>query len=55
MCGVAGDRGLDALLVLAVAELHQRLLVEAQPRDAAFLGGAHQRGIVDGPSARRCA
>jgi len=26
---------LDALLVLAVAELHQGLIVQAQPRDAA--------------------
>ena len=39
----AGDGGLDALLVLAVPELHQRLVVETQPRDAARLGGAHQR------------
>jgi hypothetical protein len=52
--GAAGHRGLDALLVLAVAELHQRLLVQAQPRDAALLGRLHQRQ-VDGPSARRCA
>src|SRR3546814_13419888 len=48
LCGdvrrAAGDRGLDALLVLAMAELHQRLLVQAQPRDVALLGGAHQRG-----------
>ena len=29
----AGDRRLDALLVLAVAELDQRLVVEPQPRD----------------------
>ena len=36
-------RGLDALLVLAMAELHQRLVVEAQKRNAALLGGAHQR------------
>ncbi len=40
----SGDRRLDALLVLAVTELHQRLIVQAQPRDAAVLGGAHQRG-----------
>ena len=37
------DRGLNALLVLAVAELHERLLVHAQPRNAALLGGAHER------------
>jgi hypothetical protein len=41
--GLAGDRGLDALLVLAVAELDQRVVVEAHPRDVAGLGGAHQR------------
>ena len=40
----AGDGRLDALLVFAVAELHQRLVVEAQPGDAAALGRAHQRG-----------
>ncbi len=40
----AGDGRLDALLVLAVAELDQRLVVEPQPRDAALLGGVHQRG-----------
>ena len=42
MRGAPGDRGLDALLVLAVTELHQRLLVQAQPRNAARFGGAHQ-------------
>ncbi len=26
--GVAGDRGLDAFLILAVAELHQAVIVE---------------------------
>ena len=44
MGGLAGDGGLDALLVLAVAELHQRLVVQPQPGDAALLGRAHQRG-----------
>ena len=39
----AGDRGLDALLVLAVAELHQRLIVQPQPGNVALLRGAHQR------------
>ena len=48
MCGAPGHGGLDALLVFAVAELHQRLLVEAQPRDAAILRRLHQRG------GRRC-
>ena len=41
--GTARHRGLDALLVLAVAELHQRLVVQAQPRDAALLGRRDQR------------
>src|SRR5262249_58335321 len=41
--GAAGDGRLDALLVPAVTELHQRLVVQAQPRNAARLGGAHQR------------
>ena len=38
-----GDGGLDALLVTAVAELHQAAVVQAQPGDAARLGGADQR------------
>ena len=42
--GATGDGRLDALLVPAVTELHQRLLVQAQPWDAARFGGAHQRG-----------
>src|ERR1700683_2490593 len=37
-----GDGGLDALLVLAVTQLHERLLVQAQPRDAALLRSAQQ-------------
>ena len=37
------DRGLDALLVLAVAELDEAVVVEAHPRDVARLGGAHER------------
>ena len=37
------DRRLDALLVLAVAELHEAVVVQAQPRDVALLGGAHER------------
>ena len=40
----AGDRRLDALLVLAVAQLDQRLVVEPQPRDVALVGGVYQRG-----------
>ena len=39
----AGHRRLDALLVFAVAELHERLVVEPQPRDAARFRGPHQR------------
>ena len=46
--GAAGDRRPDALLVLAVAELNERLVVEAQPGDAARFGGAHQ-GCRGGP------
>ena len=42
--GAAGDRRLDALLVLAVAQLHQRLIVEAQPGDVVPFGRAHQCG-----------
>ena len=37
-------RGLDALLVLAVAKLHERLFVQTQPRDVAFFRRFHQRG-----------
>ena len=40
----ARDGCLDALLVLAVAELDQRLVVEPEPRDAALLGGMDERG-----------
>ena len=40
---LGGDRGLDALLVLAVTELHEAVVVEAHPRDVARLGGAHER------------
>ena len=39
----ARDGGLDALLVVAMAELHQRLVVQPQPRDAARFGRAHER------------
>ena len=39
----AGDRRLDPLLVPAVAELDQALLVEPDPGDVALLGRAHQR------------
>ena len=39
----AGDRRLDALLILAVAELHERLIVEPQPRNAARFRRTHQR------------
>ena len=44
VAGLAGERRLDALLVLAVAELHQRALVQADPGDVPLLGGAHQGG-----------
>ena len=40
---LAGDRGLDALLEAAVAELDQALAVEPQPGDVALLGRRHQR------------
>ena len=40
----AGHRRLDALLELAMTQLHQRLIIEPQPGDAVPLGGAHQRG-----------
>ncbi len=41
---LAGDGRLDAALVLAVAELHERALVQADPRHVPLLGGAHQGG-----------
>ena len=44
VAGAAGDGGLDALLVLAVAQLDQALFVQPQPGDVAVLGGLHQRG-----------
>ncbi len=44
MWGAAGHGGLDALLEAAVAQLDQRLLVQAQPRDAAIFCRAYQRG-----------
>ncbi len=40
--GLRGDRGLNALLVLAVAELNQALVVEAHPRNVARFGGANE-------------
>jgi hypothetical protein len=43
VAGAPGDRGLDALLELAVAELDQALFVQPQPGDVALLGGLHQR------------
>ncbi len=42
--GAAGHRGLNALLKLAMPQLHQRLIVEPQPGNAALFGRAHQRG-----------
>ena len=42
--GAAGDRRLNPLLVLAVAQLHQRLIIEAQPGNAVIFGRAHQCG-----------
>ena len=41
--GLAGQRRLDALLVLALADLDQARVVEAHPGDVARLGRAHQR------------
>ena len=41
--GAAGDGGLDPLLVSAVAELDQALVVEADPGNPPLLGGAHER------------
>ena len=35
--------GFVLFLVLAVSELHQAVLVEAQPGDVAFFSGLHQR------------
>src|ERR671910_872048 len=40
--GSAGDGRLDSLLIAAVAELDQALVVEAYPRDPPLLGGPHQ-------------
>ena len=44
MRGASADRRLDALLVLAVTQLHQRLVVQAQPRDLARFRRAYERG-----------
>ena len=44
MAGLAGHRGLDALLVASVAELHQAVVVKPDPRDSAFLRRANQGG-----------
>ena len=41
--GVARARRFDALLVAAVAELDEALVVEPEPRDAAFLRRLDQR------------
>ena len=41
--GVAGRRGLDALLVLAVAHLDQALVVEPEPGNASRLGRLDER------------
>ena len=43
MVRLAGDRRLDALLVLAVPELDQAVVVEPQPRDVTLVGRPHQR------------
>jgi hypothetical protein len=43
VAGLGGDRRLDPLLVAPVAELHQRLIIEADPGNVALLGGAHER------------
>ena len=40
---LAGDRGLDPLLEPAMAELHERVIVQAQPGDLALFGGLYQR------------
>ena len=39
-----GDRGLDALLITAVAQLDEALVVQSDPRDVARLGGVHDTG-----------
>src|SRR5882762_2795734 len=46
--GAAGDRRLDALLVLAMTQLHQRLIIEPKPRNAAVFRGTYQ-GSRRGP------
>ena len=38
----ARDSRLQALLVTAMAQLDQRLVIEPEPRNASFLGGMHQ-------------
>ena len=43
MLGLAGDRRLNALLELAMTELHQRVVVEPDPRNVAILRGLNQR------------
>ena len=48
----AGDRRLDALLVLAVTQLNQGLIVEAQPGDAAVFGRPYQCGRTATPPLR---
>ena len=50
----ASDRRLNALLVLAVPELHQRLIVQAQPGYAVLFGRTHQRGRRGAQCAALC-
>ena len=41
--GIAGNRSLNAFLILAVAELHQAVLVQSQPGNVARHRGIDQR------------
>ena len=50
---LAGDRRLDALLELAVAELDEALVVQPQPRDVARFRRATRATPCDGPRAWR--
>ncbi len=44
MRGLAGDRGLDALLESPVSKLHQGVLVEPEKRNLPFPRRGNQRG-----------
>ena len=43
MAGLRGDRRLNPLLVLAVPELDQRIIIQPEPRDTTLFGGLDQR------------